>query len=51
MRTTLLHGPQYAGSCIRDPSENGFPKIRGTMLGVPIIRTIVFWGIYWGSLI
>ena len=28
-----------------------FPKIRGTILGVPIIRTIVFWGLYWGSLI
>ena len=23
-----------------------FPKIRGTILGVPIIRTIVFWGLY-----
>ena len=21
----------------------------GTFLGVPIIRTIVFWGLYWGS--
>ena len=29
----------------------GFPKIRGTILGVPIIRTIVFWGLYWGPLI
>ena len=29
----------------------GFPKIRGTYLGVPIIRTIVFWGLYWGPLI
>ena len=29
----------------------GFPKIRGTFLGVPIIRIIVFWGLYWGSLI
>ena len=28
-----------------------FPKIRGTILGVPIIRTIVFWGLYWGPLI
>ena len=27
----------------------GFPKIRGTNLGVPIIRTIVFGGLYWGS--
>ena len=26
----------------------GFPKIRGTFLGVPIIRTVVFWGLYWG---
>ena len=26
----------------------GFPKIMGTFLGVPIIRTIVFWGLYWG---
>ena len=23
----------------------------GTFLGVPIIRTIVFWGLYWGPLI
>ena len=29
----------------------GFPKIRGTFLGVPIIRTIVYWGLYWGTLI
>ena len=29
----------------------GFPKIRGALLEVPIIRTIVFWGLYWGSLI
>ena len=29
----------------------GFPKIMGTILGVPIIRIIVFWGLYWGSLI
>ena len=28
----------------------GFPKIRGTILGVPIIRTIVYWGLYWGPL-
>ena len=25
----------------------GFPKIRGTFLGVPIVRTIVYWGLYW----
>ena len=26
----------------------GFPEIRGTVLGVPIIRTIAFGGLYWG---
>ena len=25
--------------------------MRGTCLGVPIIRTIVFWGLYWGPFI
>ena len=25
-----------------------FPKFRGTFLGVPIIRTITFLGLYWG---
>ena len=29
----------------------GFPKIRVPFLGVPIIRTIVYWGLYWGPLI
>ena len=24
-----------------------FPKIKGTLLGGPIMRTIVFWGLYW----
>ena len=27
------------------------PIIGGTFLGVPLIRTIVFWGLYWGPLI
>ena len=26
----------------------GFPKIRGTILGFPIIRTRIYWGLYWG---
>ena len=29
----------------------GFPNIRGTFLGVPIIRILVFWGLYWGPFI
>ena len=28
----------------------GFPKIMGTFLVVPTIRTTVFWGLYWGPL-
>ena len=24
-----------------------FPKLRGTFLGAPIVRTVVFWGLYW----
>ena len=27
----------------------GFPKIRGTLLGVPMIRILLSWGLYWGS--
>ena len=26
----------------------GFHKIGGTLLGVPILRIIIFWGLYWG---
>ena len=29
----------------------GFPKSRGTLLGLPIIRITIFWGLYWGPLI
>ena len=36
---------------MRDSRFFWFPKIRGTILAVPIIRTKVFWGLYWGPLI
>ena len=39
---------------IRTIQENIFgeiPKNRGTFLGVPILRAIVFWGVYWGPLV
>ena len=26
----------------------GFPKIKGTFLGVPIMRIIIYWGVYGG---
>ena len=29
----------------------GVSQIRGTILGIPILRTIVFWGLYLGPLI
>ena len=34
--------------CVLLKDSWGIPKIRGTFLGVPIIRTLVFWGLYWG---
>ena len=36
---------------IIEAGDYGFPKIRGTILGVPILRTIVYWGLHWGPLI
>ena len=33
---------------LEEAQMGGFPKIRGTFLGVPIMRFIVFWGLYWG---
>ena len=41
LRGGIPNGLQYGG----------FPKLGVTSLGVPIIRTIVFWGLYWGPLI
>ena len=44
-----------AGVCRGDGSflDGGFPKIRGALLGVPILRLlrlriVVLWGLYWG---
>ena len=31
-------------------SNMGFPRTRGTILGVFIIRLLVFGGLYWGAL-
>ena len=28
---------------------SGFPKIRDTILGVPIIRIMMFWGLHWDT--
>ena len=32
------------------PEDLGLSQIWGYLSGVPIIRIIVFWGLYWGSL-
>ena len=41
------------GTCSADPSSGKqwgekVPKIKSTILGVPIITSIVYWGLYWG---
>ena len=28
--------------------NGGFRKVRGNVFGVPIMRTMIFWGLYWG---
>ena len=56
MLTTTEPETATSNPCLKtDPKAPrtiwGFPKILGTLLGVPVIRTIVFWGLYWGPLI
>ena len=38
-------------SCLQFSNMGGFPKIRDPCWGVPITRTRVVWGLYWGPLI
>ena len=38
----------YQGSQNRVKTIWGLPKIRVPFVGVPIIRTIVYWGLHWG---
>ena len=46
----LMKGTTKMGPLILETAKRGFPKIMGTFLGVPIIRTTVFWGLFWGCL-
>ena len=46
-----FHSTQNKCVKLREVAIGGFPKISGRILGVPIIRIIVFWGLYWGPLI
>ena len=27
------------------------PKTRGTILRVPVVRSLIYWGLYWGPII
>ena len=47
----IVYGPKFlqVNACIYIYIW-GFPKIRGTFLGIPIIRIIVYLGLYWGPL-
>ena len=40
-------GLSFTSPCL----DGGFPKFAGTLLGVPILRIRVYWGLYWGPLI
>ena len=53
IRLELMVGIAYAWKLtgIDALKIRGFPKLGGTLLGVPIIRVIVFLGLYWGPLI
>ena len=46
--TTTCRGGPCGYHVILTGSIWGFPKIRGTLLRVPIIRIIISWGLYWG---
>ena len=48
---TIRRGPPALAQAPQPREIRRFPKIRSTFLGVPIRRTIVFWGLYWGPLL
>ena len=42
--------PGMDGQIDKQTDRWGFPKIRGTVLGVPIVRILLYWGLYRGPL-
>ena len=47
----VLHHPKYLiQGGLRYLSIQGFPKSGGAILGVPMLRTLIFWGLCWGPL-
>ena len=49
--TNKLYSQDRCESSRRETIMWGVPKIRGTFLGIPKTKTIVCWGLYWGTLI
>ena len=50
--TQVQHAVRVPASSAPSPEPHmGFPKIRGTILGVLTLRIVVYWGLYWGPLI
>ena len=47
----FILGCDILGSSLGYMDIWGFPKVRGTFFGVPIMRITIFWGLYWGPLI
>ena len=48
----LVNDPYYVEVCLRHMilySYMGVPQNDGYIFGVPIIRTRVFWDLYWGA--
>ena len=48
--SVVIAKPAQSSQITTEPAAHiwGFPKIRGIILGVPIIRIIIYWGLYWG---
>ena len=47
----VIHDLLEVQASLRQKQIWRFPKIRGTLLGVLIIRVTVYWGLYWGPII
>ena len=50
-RRALFVAGLLVGCLAASQLTGGFPKVGVPFWGFPIIRTIVYWGLYWGTLI
>ena len=51
MHTGIKKGIRTPCLLLSTSKSWGFPKIKHTMLGVPVIRTLVSWDLYWSPTI